>query len=216
MTLARLTAILCATVFGAGIATAGDLQTASRPFSEAPTASDVMNADASVLAGSIPVDTPVAVSNTEVVCTGIGEEMENDARWNAYPVKLQFAAASGHWLADEKLTVSQNGQTIANFKCMGPIVLMDLPAGNYQLSADVPGAGAKQISFSVPSRGQHEVTVQFPVQLAQATNNSREADQAYNGETDIETQAATPAPTNTAARPEEQPEDETTEQGGAY
>ena len=211
MTLARLTGILCATVFGAGIAYADELQTVSRPLSDSPTASEVMNADAGVLAGSIAVDTPVQISDTTVVCTGIGEEMENNPQWNQYPVRLEFSAASGHWVADETVTVSQNGQTIASFDCMGPIVLMDLPAGNYQVTASVPESGQKTVAFSAPSSGQRNVAVQFPVTLAQATSNGRDADLAYNGG------GMTVENTKSQASESEQLEDESaTEQGGAY
>ena len=216
MTLARLTGILCATVIGAGIAyAADDAQTTSRPLSDSPTASDVMNADAGVLAGSIPVDTPVQVSNTTVVCTGIGEEMENKPEWSAYPLRLEFAAATGHWVAEEQVTVSQDGDTVASFKCMGPVVLMDLPAGTYQISADVPEGAQKNLTVSVPASGQKVAAVQFnDVHLAQATSNGRDADLAYQGGGG-ETTATTPAPTETA-QPEATPEEEQTEEGGAY
>lgn len=108
-------------------------------------------------------DQPVTIGGIETVCTGVGSAKDNPA-WNNYPVKLVFADRSGQDLAQEHVSVMQNGQPVVETDCDAPWVLMKLPAGNYRVDATIPGADDRSgsASFSAGGRSQKTVTVIMP------------------------------------------------------
>lgn len=87
-----------------------------------------------------------------------------------YPVILKVAGANGHWLAEEHLTISGNGQDIG-FQCEGPWVAMQLPPGHYGATAEVDGASPKTVSFTVGA-GSREVLIRFPEATESPTQQS--------------------------------------------
>lgn len=109
-------------------------------------------------------DQPVTIGGIETVCTGVGSAKDNPA-WGAYPVKLVFADRAGQDLAQEHISVMQDGKPVVETDCDAPWVLMRLPAGNYSVAATIPGTnGARtgNASFSTSGAGQKTVTITMP------------------------------------------------------
>lgn len=113
------------------------------------------------VAEELTADQPTNVDGIETVCTGTSLEARSDPRWNAYPLRLEFSSASGHYLGDETVTITGNGRSV-DVSCAGPWILMKLPEGNYKVEAEVAEAGRKTITARVPATGQARVVVSFP------------------------------------------------------
>ena len=106
-------------------------------------------------------EAPKVIDGVETVCDGITIDNRNDAKWRAYSLRLEFVGKGGQYLGDEKVTVKGHELDVA-VHCQGPWVLMKLPAGSYQVSADLADAGHKQMTVQVPANGQRSVVVRFP------------------------------------------------------
>lgn len=105
-------------------------------------------------------DQPVTIGGVETVCTGVGSAKDNPA-WDSYPVKLVFANPSGEDLAQEHVSVMQDGRPVVETDCDAPWVLMKLPAGAYSVAASV-GTRTGNASFSTSGQGQKTVTITMP------------------------------------------------------
>lgn len=116
-------------------------------------------------ATSVPValvpDTPMKVGNIEAVCTGVGLGARENSAWTSYPLKVEVAGRGGQYLGDIRVTVSQQGNSIAVVSCDGPWVLFQLPAGKYRVDAEAEGITASS-SASVPLMGQARVVLRYP------------------------------------------------------
>jgi len=110
------------------------------------------------------LDRETVVNGIGVGCTGIGQT-KDAPKWNAYSVKIEFADSQRGLLADETMTLSQGGATLATVTCEGPWILLKLPPGKaYQVSGNVPGAPATQsMTVTAPSHGQGVFALTFPV-----------------------------------------------------
>ena len=118
-----------------------------------------------VAADTLPMDNPISIDGTEAVCTGIGSA-QDDPRWKAYPVRVEFSNGGAQYLAGAHVTLSSGGKTLAAFDCSGSWVLFKLKSGSYKVSAslkDEPGAGTRSATFSPPASGQKRVVIQFPM-----------------------------------------------------
>ncbi|MBB3180187.1 carboxypeptidase-like regulatory domain-containing protein [Variovorax sp. Sphag1AA] len=82
------------------------------------------------------------------VCGGVGSE-ESDAMRAAmkdHPLSLLFARASGAYLADVQVTVTDaQGSTALSMRADGPVCLVDLPAGRYTVAAASEGVTKSQV-----------------------------------------------------------------------
>lgn len=105
-------------------------------------------------------DQPTNIGGIETVCTGVGSAKDNPA-WNSYPVKLVFANPSGEDLAQEHISVTQDGKSVVETDCDAPWVLMKLPAGDYSVAASI-GARTGNANFSSSGSGQKTVTITMP------------------------------------------------------
>ncbi|HEY7852160.1 MAG TPA: hypothetical protein VIB82_04245 [Caulobacteraceae bacterium] len=113
----------------------------------------------------IPLDTQRNVGGVTIACTGIGQQ-KNDPRWQAFPIRVEFAAPGGDYLSDEALSVMDHaGKTLASVTCEGPWILLrpDAP-GAYTFKGWVPGvpAPARGGGFRIPAKGQTRLVLQFP------------------------------------------------------
>lgn len=111
--------------------------------------------------------TPATVGGVEAVCTGASAEARANPKWRAYPVRLEFSGARGQFLGDETVTVKGNGIDVS-VSCQGPWLLLKLPAGRYDVSADVADAGHKDIELRAPAR----IAVSFPMAGGKATTRA--------------------------------------------
>jgi hypothetical protein len=123
------------------------------------------SAGASAQPVKIQLDQETAVGGVGVACTGIGQT-KNDPKWQAYPVRVEFARPSGEYVADEVLRVADSrGQMLLEVGCEGPWILLKLtPGQRYALSATIASSGAatKQMAITAPSHGQARFVLTFP------------------------------------------------------
>lgn len=116
---------------------------------------------AALAAEGLTEEMPKAIDGVETTCSGVAIENRSDPKWSAYSLRMEFAGKGGQYLGGE--TVSVKGQGVdVSVTCQGPWVLMKLPAGSYQVSANVPDAGQKQMNVRVPGSGQHVAMFSFP------------------------------------------------------
>jgi len=116
-------------------------------------------------ADPLPMDQPTTVGGIETVCTGIGSA-EDDPRWKAYPIRVEFSNADAQYIAGAHVNLSGGGKVLATFDCSGAWVLFKLGSGTYNISAsllDRPDAGERSATFSPLPSGQRRVVIQFPI-----------------------------------------------------
>jgi hypothetical protein len=115
-------------------------------------------------ATKLPVDKGTEVGGVPVACTGVGGT-KMDPQWQAYPVRVEFSDAKNDYLVGAHVVVSDaKGAEVLNVDCDAPWLLMTLPAGRYQVTADLLGETAKPrtASFTPPASGQKRVVLKFP------------------------------------------------------
>jgi hypothetical protein len=119
----------------------------------------------SAQAQRVRLDQETNVGGVGVGCTGIGQT-KNDPKWQAYSVRLEFAAANGEYLAGESVSLSDSaGQPVLTVSCEGPWLLLQLPPGKrYQVAATVieRSAAPKTVTVSAPHHGQATFVLTFP------------------------------------------------------
>ena len=116
---------------------------------------------ASAAAIRLPADQPQQIGNVEAVCTGIGLEAREDARWQSYPLKVEMAGRDGQYLGETSLTLWRDGLVFAEVECEGPWLLFKVPAGRYQVEGVTEGVNA-HAAILVPQTGQSRVILRFP------------------------------------------------------
>jgi hypothetical protein len=113
----------------------------------------------------VPLDGERTIGGVTIACTGIGQE-KTDPRWDAYPVRVEFADTQGAFIADEALTVmNYSGQSLATVRCAGPWILLRPAApGAYSVKGWIPGSLAAPIKgeFEIPGNGHTRLYMHFP------------------------------------------------------
>lgn len=78
-------------------------------------------------------------------------------------LKLVFTGEGGAYLADVNYTIRNNsGTVVAQGTTYGPILLLTLPAGTYQLEAEAEGITKKQ-SIRAGTSGQQTYQLRYPI-----------------------------------------------------
>ncbi len=120
---------------------------------------------APALAGSIPMDAPVAVNGITTVCTGVGDAAQNDPRWKAYPVRVEFSNANAQYITGATVTLKDaKGKVLSVVDCGGAWLLFQLVPGKYSVGATLDGLPQVPVasaSFSPPKQGQKRVVLSF-------------------------------------------------------
>jgi hypothetical protein len=115
----------------------------------------------------MPMDNPISVDGVDTVCTGIGDEAQHDARWLAYPIRVEFSNGGAQYLSGAHVVLSAvGGKTLAAVDCDGPWVLFKVGPGNYKVTATLtsqPGGEPRSATFSPPAKGQKRVVLQFKI-----------------------------------------------------
>jgi len=98
----------------------------------------------------LPAEVPAAkagAAGRSYQCGGIGsdESAAIRAQMKDYPLALLFARAGGAYVANVDVTIlgTQNAQSL-NFKAGGPVCLVNLPAGTYNVQATSEGVSKQQ------------------------------------------------------------------------
>ncbi|MGF1627598.1 MAG: hypothetical protein ACFCVH_22190 [Alphaproteobacteria bacterium] len=99
-------------------------------------------------------------SQVPFTCVGAGADQRERAANVPYTLKLVYAEPSGHFLADVTTRVIDgNGTVLLHLICGGPWLLLDLPAGTYQIESSF-GGETKTQSVTV-GQGRREQLVTF-------------------------------------------------------
>ena len=109
----------------------------------------------------LPFDSPVSMRAMEAVCTGIGADARIDPRWPSYPLRIELVGRAGEFLGQASVTLTQNNEAIISVRCGGPWLLMRLPPGAYDVSAQVENV-TKTGRVTVPATGQGRLVLRFP------------------------------------------------------
>jgi hypothetical protein len=112
----------------------------------------------------VRLDDETVVNGIGVGCTGIGET-KNQPRWQAYPVRLEFADQKSNYLAGEEVTVSNaKGEALLDVTCEGPWVVVKLPPGqSYKAEARLvpPTDEVRSATVKAPPKGQTRFVFTF-------------------------------------------------------
>ena len=73
-------------------------------------------------ADPLPMDQEITVNGIQTVCTGIGSA-EDDPRWKAYPIRVEFSNGGAQYLSGAHVTLTSGGKTLTAFDCSGAWVL---------------------------------------------------------------------------------------------
>lgn len=115
------------------------------------------------LATEVPIDSETVIAG--VACTGIGES-KLEARWQAYPLRVEFANADREYLIGATVKVADaKGAALFTTSCSGPWLLLKFPdRAAYRVEATINGATAAPRSATVksPATGQTRVVLTFP------------------------------------------------------
>lgn len=97
-------------------------------------------------------------------CAGISKESRGDPRWQAYALKISFAAADGSYLADVDVTIRDSSGDVALeiSDCLAPWVLADLAPGSYEVTGVVLDRYSKNQVVKVGAGGQKAVILRYP------------------------------------------------------
>jgi hypothetical protein len=112
-------------------------------------------------ASPLPFDSPVSMRAMEAVCTGIGADARNDPRWPSYPLKIELVGRAGEYLGQAEVTLTRNNEAVIGVRCGGPWLLLRLPPGAYDVSAQVENV-TKTGRVTVPMTGQGRLVLRFP------------------------------------------------------
>jgi hypothetical protein len=104
---------------------------------------------------------PQTIDGVEVMCDGSSLNDRKDGDSRGYTLRLEVVGKGGQYLGGETVSVKGNEYDVS-VTCKGPWVVMKLPAGTYQVAADVPDAGQKEMTVRVPGSGQQVVMINFP------------------------------------------------------
>lgn len=92
---------------------------------------------------------------------GIGQNgvQEMKAAASAYSAGLTFANPSGAYLANVSVTIKDGqGKELLSTVTQGPMLLVDLPPGNYTVDARFEGRSATR-QLSVPAQGHRQAVI---------------------------------------------------------
>lgn len=119
-------------------------------------------ADTALQATPLPMDEPTMVNGVDAVCTGIGDEAQTDPRWQAYPIRVEFAGGTGQYVGNAVLTLyGANDAPEFTVRCNGPWLLLQLAPGKYKVTAAADGAAQRTETISVPQSGQARAVIRF-------------------------------------------------------
>jgi len=139
---------------------------------------------APVSAERLPNEQPTKVNGIVATCTGTGSGSRQHAQTMNYPVRFEFVGGYGQYLGDETVTVEdRKANAMVSVSCSSPWVMMQLPPGRYQVTADLPGAPTKTRWVTVGSgAGQKAVFFRYPGMMAGAPQSSSYASNEGFGE----------------------------------
>ena len=113
---------------------------------------------------ALPVDAATTINGIELACTGVGQTRD-EARWRAYPIRVEFSNARNEYLVGGAITLRDAaGRELLSASCDAPWILLRLPKGAYRVEGRILGSAAtgRSAPFLSPAAGQARVVLQFP------------------------------------------------------
>jgi hypothetical protein len=107
-------------------------------------------------------------SEASFICGGVSQEdaQEMKAQARQHALMLTFAESSGAYLADVEVEIrGTRGGVVLSAKCEGPIMLVDLPPGNWRITAQANGR-TQQRSISTGRGRTAQTTFVWPAGLS--------------------------------------------------
>lgn len=108
----------------------------------------------------LPPDRPVQVHGIEAACTGESLDLRREARWDEFPLKIEFAGPGGLYVGGETVSIGRADKEILSVVCSGPWLLLRLPPARYDVTAKLDGQTAKSAAF-VSKKGQGHIILRF-------------------------------------------------------
>lgn len=113
----------------------------------------VLTATALMVLSALP-----ASAEVKAQCSGIGEEERVAAENIPHTLRLVYARPDGHYLGGIETRISGPSGDLVNLRCPGPWVLVNLPDGTYQVSAEFKGqTKSAQVTISGGARRQQVI-----------------------------------------------------------
>jgi hypothetical protein len=111
------------------------------------------------------LEQPAFAASVRALCTGVGIDARERARMMDYSLRIETAAADGHYLGDQLVEIS--GDALAEpvrVHCKGPWVLADVPDGRYRVAVELTNhGGPRRTAWShVSGAGQTRLVIHFP------------------------------------------------------
>ena len=99
-------------------------------------------------------DDQIADTQADHLCVGVGATAREEAANTPHSLKLIYAEPGGHFLADVLTRiVDGNDLVVLDTACDGPWLMVDLPAGEYEVTATFAGE-EQTVTVSVGSQPQ--------------------------------------------------------------
>lgn len=150
----------------AGVTFAGGASAASAEASDAQRFSTV-DGDANPFGPLLARNRATDLGGIQAVCGGADAATRGDARWETYPLKLEFTGPGDTFLTFAHVSLTDlKGQGVLSVRCPGAWLLLGLPAGEYKALVGTPGAPDQTVGFVVPPTGQKTLVVRFPAATA--------------------------------------------------
>ncbi len=113
---------------------------------------------------ALPMNKAMTVHGVKAVCTGIpGANVQRDARFSAYPLRIELAGKLGQYLAGADFTITRKHRMMMEARCAGPWLLVKLEPGRYRVTAKRLGKTATSLAWA-SAKGQGRVVLRFPQQ----------------------------------------------------
>jgi hypothetical protein len=115
-----------------------------------------------------------ASSDMPVYSGGVGDDEMNYIKSveHQYDLKLMFTEASGTFLADLPVTIhDKQGRAVVTTVTNGPILLVNLPAGNYSVTAS-DGNVTREQKVTISPHSQRTYQLRFPTHPGEISKDS--------------------------------------------
>lgn len=110
-----------------------------------------------------PNDQVQTFEGQRFACTGVGNDAQNDPRWDDFPLKMVFTNDDGDYLGDVSVTLSNEaGDVVLAAQCAAPWLVANLQDGSYSATLVARGQYDRSVDFTVGGAGQTQVVVPFP------------------------------------------------------
>lgn len=117
-------------------------------------------AAAALLAGAAQA-AQAAEAEVHYACSGTSEEERAQAEAKPHSLRLVYAQPGGSYLGDVTTRIAEpGGQVLVETTCVGPWLVVDLPAGTYEVTATYRGETKTQ-SVAVEEGTTREQVVTF-------------------------------------------------------